>query len=415
MTENIFFMTLVGSAIVHLIITAVMALFSRHRVQYLCLPWTNGIFCCTMLVAACFSHTIATAQPGILHPGMLLALLCACHLQSIYPLNISMPGFLLWERMWRYAAPILWLLAIYVGASLLGSCIVYIYSFSDLTKNILSSDILMRLCALGLSIYYIVNIFLLPRRMARHSNVPEYLLGYCIAMGLSVVFYTYIALFYNLTLLAIYVVLFTLLNLYLMLRTLESIALELPRPAIPSLSDLPETPIDQTEPTDAIDSTDTIEEEEEMEEAEEEKPASQKVRCPRKVVRREEQSDLDFNEANRHRFKEINIWMRSHREEWKESTFGRDRLCQATGYNRHLVLQSIRSQGFNNVHDYINSFRVAELKRMISRGEVNTLNDTLLAGFGTTQTVRACFLKAEGITLDEYLKRAVPKMRRQLA
>ena len=86
-----------------------------------------------------------------------------------------------------------------------------------------------------------------------------------------------------------------------------------------------------------------------------------------------------------------------------DSTFGRDRLCQEVGLNRHLVLQSVRSQGFNNVHDYIGSFRVAELKRMIARGEVNTLNDTLAAGFGTTQTVRACFLKAEGITLDEYL------------
>jgi len=47
---------------------------------------------------------------------------------------------------------------------------------------------------------------------------------------------------------------------------------------------------------------------------------------------------------------------------------------------------------------------VAELKRMIARGEVNTLNDTLAAGFGTLQTVRACFLKVEGITLDDYLK-----------
>jgi hypothetical protein len=56
------------------------------------------------------------------------------------------------------------------------------------------------------------------------------------------------------------------------------------------------------------------------------------------------------------------------------------------------------------VHDYISSFRVAELKRMVSRGEVNTLSDTLSAGFGTIQTVRACFLKVEGITLDEYLK-----------
>lgn len=363
MSENVLFMTLGGSAIAHFVITIVMALFARHRVQYLCLAWVNGIFFCTMLVASLFSHGIAMGQPGILHPFMLIALLCACYLQSIYPLSIPMPGFLQWERMWRYARPILVLLAVYFGAALMGSRIVYIYSAKELVENILSSDILMRLCALGLSIYYIVNIFLLPRRMARHANVPGYLLGYCIAMGLSVVFYTYIAIFYNLTLLAIYIVLFTVLNLYLMLRTLETLAMQLPRPVI---SEVSEEQWDKSK----------------------------------------EHDEDDFNDANLHRFQRINFWMQNHKEIWKDSTFGRDRLCQEVGYNRHLVLQSVRSQGFNNVHDYISSFRVAELKRMIARGEVKTLNDTLIAGFGTPQTVRACFLKVEGITLDEYLAKA---------
>ena len=360
MSENVLFLTLAGSALVQFVITCVMGLFARHRVQYLCLAWVNGIFFCTQLGASFFSKEIAEGQPGILHPAMLLALLCACYLQSIYPLNISMPGFLQWERMWRYARPILVLLAIYLGAALMGSRIVYIYSAKELVANILSSDILMRLCALALSIYYIVNIFLLPHRMARHANVPRYLLGYCIAMGLSVVFYTYIAISFDLTLLAIYVVLFTILNLYLMFRTLETLALQLPRPVISEVSEAPD---------------------EESKEKEQE----------------------DFNEANLHRFQRINFWMQNHKEEWKDSTFGRDRLCQEVGLNRHLVLQSVRSQGFNNVHDYISSFRVAELKRMIARGEVKTLNDTLGAGFGTTQTVRACFLKVEGITLDDYL------------
>ena len=121
MSENILFITLGSSAVVHFVITCVMALFARHRVQYLSLAWVNGIFCATTLVSSFFSHTIATAQPGILHPGMLLALMCACYLQSIYPLNISMPGFLQWERMWLYARPILVVLAIYIGAALMGS------------------------------------------------------------------------------------------------------------------------------------------------------------------------------------------------------------------------------------------------------------------------------------------------------
>lgn len=358
--ERTLFMALGASAVAHFVLTCVMGLFARHRVQYLCLAWVNGIFFVVTLVAACFSHTIATGEPGILHPGMMIALLGACYLQSIYPLSIPMPGFLQWERMWRYARPILVLLAIYVGAALLGSRIVYIYSASDLMKNILSSDILMRLCALGLSVYYIVNIFLLPRRMARHANVPRYLLGYCVAMGLSVVFYTFVAIFYDLRLLVTYVVLFTVLNLYLTFRTLETLALQLPRPVIREVS--------------------------------EEQEAKDK-----------EQEEEDFNEANLHRFRQINLWMQRHKEEWRDSSFGRDRLCQGVGLNRHLVLQSVRSQGFNNVHDYISSFRVAELKRMIARGEVSNMNDTLAAGFGTAQTARSCFLKAEGITIDEYL------------
>ena len=360
MNENVLFITLGSSAIVHFVIACVMGLFARHRVQYLSLAWVNGIFCCTALTAAIFCDHITTAQPGILHPGMLLALLCACYLQSIYPLNISMPGFLQWERMWRYALPILVLFAIYFAATVLGSRIVYIYTAEDLARNILSSDILMRLCALGLSIYYIVNIFLLPHRMARHANVPHYLLAYCFFLGLSAVFYTFVAVYYNLTMLAIYVALFTLLNLYLMFRTLETLALQLPKPVISELTEAPSETSKETEQD-------------------------------------------DFNEANLHRFQRINFWMQNHKEEWKDSTFGRDRLCQEVGYNRHLVLQSVRSQDFNNVHDYINSFRVAELKRMIARGEVKTLSDTLAAGFGTIQTVRACFLKAEGITLDKYL------------
>lgn len=360
MMENVLFITFGGSAIVHFVITIVMALFARHRVQYLSLAWVNGIFFCTALIASLFCHDIATAQPGILHPGMLLALLAASFLQSIYPLGIPMPGFLQWERMWLYARPILLLLVIYGVATLLGSHIVYVYSVRELAENILSGDILMRLCILGLSVYYIVNIFILPRRLARHAPVPHYLLAYSFLLGLSVVFYTYVAIFYDLYLLAVYAVLFTMLNLYLMLRALETLALQLPRPVI----------CEQTEDPANVQG-DTLQE--------------------------------DFNEANLYRFQRINYWMQTHRQEWKDSTFGRDRLCQEVGYNRHLVLQSVRSQGFNNVHDYINSFRVAELKHMVMRGEVKNLKDTLDAGFGTTKTVRACFLMVEGITLDEYL------------
>jgi AraC-like DNA-binding protein len=97
---------------------------------------------------------------------------------------------------------------------------------------------------------------------------------------------------------------------------------------------------------------------------------------------------------------------------WRESTFGRDQLCREVGLNRHLVLQSVRSQGYNNVHDYINRYRIEELKRMIRRGEVATIGETVDAGFGTVVTVRSCFKKMEGITLDEFMASQGAKTRR---
>ena len=110
----------------------------------------------------------------------------------------------------------------------------------------------------------------------------------------------------------------------------------------------------------------------------------------------------DFNEANLLRFKRLEFWMQNHKKEWTDNTFGRDRLCEAVGYNRHLILQCVRSQGYNNVHDYINRYRIEELKQLISKGKITALGEVVDAGFGTIQTARSCFLKMEGITLDEY-------------
>ena len=103
------------------------------------------------------------------------------------------------------------------------------------------------------------------------------------------------------------------------------------------------------------------------------------------------------------RFQRIQYWMQNHVDAWTDSSFNRSGLCEGVGYNRHLVLQSLRSQGFNNVHDYINSYRVTHLKRQIKRGKVSTLNDCLDSGFGTTKTARSCFARHEGISLDDYL------------
>ena len=346
-------------AMAHLVVTAVMALFARHQVKYLAIAWIMGIFT-IILFALVPYHGIATGRPGMLHPYMLLALVVVSYLQSIYPLSIPMPGYLQWGRMCRYASPAILLIVLYVSAFIMGSRPVLIYSFSDLRHNLLSSDILMRLVALLLSMYYILNIFHLPRKLT-HVEFPGYLVGYSTILGLSVVFYLIVAINYDTRLMMVYIVLFTSLNLYLCFRTLETMALELPKPVIEEVD---------AAPTD-----------EELKKAE-----------------------ADFNEMNLQRFHRVQYWMQQNRDVWTDNTFNRDNLCEQVGLNRHLLLECVRSQGFNNVHDYINSYRIDELKRRIKSGQVTNLTECLDAGFGAVKTVRSCFLKQEGATLDEYLQ-----------
>ncbi len=349
-------------ATAHLVITCVLGLYARHRIEYLCLAWINGIFGFSLAAVACFNATIGIRQPGALHPMMMLLLVAVCYLQSIYPLSIPMPAFLQWKRMWSYALPAIVLIVLYMLTMLLGGKQVLLYSGTDLKHNFLNVGIWLRVASMGLCLYYIINIFRMPHRMARHADVPRYMIGYCVALGISALYYCICAIYYNITMLMIYLGIFTMLNLYLAFRTLETMALSLPKPVIREVKEEPAT--------------------EEVAKAEQE----------------------DFNEANLLRFQRIQLWMQKHKEEWKDNTFGRDRLCEAVGYNRHLVLQSVRSQGFNNTHEYINSFRIAELKRMVRRGEASTLSECCDAGFGTIKTVRSSFERLEGCPIDGWLK-----------
>jgi len=146
-----------------------------------------------------------------------------------------------------------------------------------------------------------------------------------------------------------------------MFRTLETTAMDLPRPIIKEVEQAPT--------------------EEEIKQAED-----------------------DFNKANLQRFQRVEFWMQKNRNVWTDNTFGRDQLCREVGINRQLLLQSVRSQGYNNVHDYINSYRINDLKRRIQRGQATTLTECLDSGFGTVKTVRSCFLKSEGTSVDAYLQ-----------
>ena len=360
-------------ATAHLVITSVLGLYARHRIEYLCLAWINGIFGFSLTAAACFSATIGVKQPGALHPIMMMLLVAVCYLQSIYPLSIPMPAFLQWKHMWAYARPAIVLILLYACAMVSGSELVTLHSPDDLMHNFQNVGVWLRLASMVLSIYYIVNIFRLPHRMTRHANVPRYMLGYCLALGISAVYYGVCAVYYDIRLMMVYLIIFTLLNLYLAFRTLETMAINLPKPVIQEVKKEP---------------------------------------APEEVAKAEQE---DFNEANLLRFQRIQAWMQNHKEEWKDNTFGRDRLCEAVGYNRHLVLQSVRSQGFYNTHEYINSFRIAELKRMVRRGEATTLSDCCDAGFGTIKTVRSCFERSEGRPIVEWLKEQLEERKKASA
>lgn len=346
--------------VAHLMMTSVISIFARHKVEYLSLAWIMGIFsfviACTLAARGHIEHSV----PGILHPAMMLTLTATVFLQSIYPLSITMPGFLQWGRTVRYAlAPVI-LFAIYGLLLLIGHRPIHVTSFTDIRDNLFTSDILLRFAMLGFSIYYIVNIFRLPRVMLRNPDTPHYLFGYAFALGLSLCLYTWLTIDYSVGLLCVWTLVFTAVNAYLCFRTLETIARGLPLPQI-------------------------------IEEAKD-------------AVYADEQAEEDFNEANHHRFELMEQWMQHNRRTWCDYKFGRDQLCAATGINRYLMLQSVRSQGYYDIHEYISRHRIDEVQRMINKGSATTVQDCLDAGFASPKTLRSSFEKFTGQTLDDYLR-----------
>ncbi len=348
-------------ATVHLMMASVLSLYSRYKVQYLSLAWIMGIFGVLTCVAIPYGSLLKFENIGLLHPFMLLALVVTSFLQGIYPLGISMPGYLQWGRMWHYASPAIFLIILYAVGLLLGSRPVIIRSYAELAECWWRPDMLFRLAAFGLSIYYVVNIIRLPHRQAKTTEIPRYLKGYFTAMGANTAFYIVVTAMFDVHLLLVYYCLFCVLNMYLFYRTLETMAMHLPKPEIIKVDE---------QPTEEI------------------------------VA----QADLeDFNTANRRRFERVEYFMQ-HDTAWLDNTFGRDRLCEATGLNRHLLLQCLRSQGYNNCHDYINSYRINALKRAVASGKILTAADCSMVGFGTPKTARVWFERMEGMSLDDYLK-----------
>lgn len=354
-------------ATAHFVGMCLTGILARHRVQYLSLAWILAIFFVVIAIVAMFGRTVADGRPGLLNPYMLLMLVAGSYLQSIYSLGLVMPGFLQWGRMLRYASPVLLLAVVYIIAIFPAGQLTIVYSADELFQNILSLDLLLRLLALFLGVFYVVNIVFLPRRLAYKTTFPLSLIAYTVVLILSVVLYFYTALNYTPMLLCSYMVMFTLLNFFWVCHSMEILVSKVPHPDI-TLSV----------------------EESTIEEKPEEAPSDNK-------------RQMDFNEMNQRRYIQVQLWMQGHKADWLSNGFTRDKLCEETGINRQLMLQCLRSQGHNNIHDYITTYRIEELKRLVQAGRIGSVSDCVQVGFATTKTARSCFERIEGRSLDEYI------------
>lgn len=360
--------TIEFAAAAHLMMSLVLFFFARRRVSFLSQAWIMLLICLMYCAALFYVYTQEIPALGILHPVLLIYLLACSFLQSIYPLGLCMPGYLQWGRMWTYASPALILISLYAGGALAGSDMIKVYDASDFREYLLSGDVILRIAALGLSIYYIVNIFRLPHRLTRQVELPRWMITYGVALGAVSLFFVIITLSFNRLGVIIYILLFTLVNMFLFFRILEPVFNALPHPPLRRVAERP---------------------------TEEE-------------ISHSEQND--FNEANVRRFEVLEFLMQ-HDRPWLDSQFTRDKLCRHTGLNRHLVLQALRSQGYNDTHEYIYRYRVEELKRLILSGEMQSLQECERAGFRSVKMACTNFERMENVPLDIWFdehKRPVP-------
>lgn len=362
-------LTFACCATAHFVGMCITGILARHRVQYLSLVAVLAIFFGVIAIVAFFGENVAYGRPGLLNPYMLLMLVVGSYLQSLYSLGIVMPGYLQWERMVKYASPIIILGIVYIISIYPFGQLTKVYSAGELFDNILSLDFILRVLALFLGVYYVLNIIILPHRLAFKTVFPVSLIAYLVVLLLSVILYLYTALNYHPLLLCAYMVLFTMVNFFWVCHSMETLIVRIPHPDISLDMDEQESLVESVPEADAVD----------------------------------EQRQADFNEANLRRYRMVQIWMQRNRDKWMSNGFTRDRLCDETGINRQLMLQCLRSQGHNNVHEYITAYRVQELKQLIFRGEVSSVADALVVGFGSIKTARMCFERIEGRGLDDFL------------
>lgn len=350
------------AAVAHLMMSLVMFYLARRSVQFLSQAWIMLLICLMYCGALFFIATHGVVpQLGILHPVLLIYLLACSYLQSIYSLGLCMPGYLQWGRMWGYAVPALVLIFIYGVGAAVGSNMANVYTFDDIVHFFLSGDVVLRIICLLLSGYYICNIFRLPHRLVRSMQLPSDLIAYGALLGFVSLFFVFITIKFNWTLVCIYMFLFTLVNMFLFFRIL--------RPTVSAMS----------------------------------YPSFRQVEKPPTKEEITQSEADDFNEANLHRF-EVMEYVMQHEKPYIDVAFNRERLCRLAGFNRHMVLQSLRSQGYNDIHEYIMRYRVAEVKARIERGEITDIKQVIDVGFRSTTTATSSFERYEGVDLAEFIE-----------
>ncbi len=353
-------------ATAHFMMSLVMFYLSRRSVQFLSQAWIMLLMCllyCGGLVFIATNDVIP--QPGILHPILLIYLLICSYLLSIYPLGLCMPGYLQWGRMWGYAVPALGLISLYGIGAAAGSNLANVYSFDDIQQYFLSGDVILRILSLLLSGYYIVNIFRLPHRLVRKMQLPNDLIAYGGALGIVSLLFVVLSVRFSILLLVVYMFLFTVVNMFLFFRTL--------RPTVRAIS----------------------------------YPTFKQIVTPPTKEEITQSEVEDFNEANLHRFEVMEYVMQKERP-YLDATFNRERLCRLAGFNRHVALQSLRSQGYNDIHEYIICYRVAEIKRRVESGQITDVRQVESVGFRSVRTAVTSFERYEGLDLENFIAQHQP-------
>lgn len=349
-------------AVTHLSMAIVLFIYASRSVAYKAQAWVLMLI--SVIYATVLSFLVLSPDVpamGMLNPYMLIFLLVTSFLLSINPLGMLMPGYLQLGRMVRYASPAIVVVSLYVLGLLAGSSVVSIDDWSDIANNFLTSDVLLRIIALLLSFGYIFNIIFVPHLRLRRHTLPKNVVSYAMLLGIVQLIFVICTVRFSVPLIVVYEVLFAAVSIMLCGCIINPLMQAQPYPEI--------KPVEVTPTVEEI----TVAEE------------------------------VDFNEANLRRFERVEYVMQ-HEKPYVSPEFNRERLCRCAGFNRHLLLQTLRSQGYNDVHDYISRYRVSELRRLVEVGEVTDTRQVERVGFKTVKTALMAFERYEHIPLLQFME-----------